>query len=193
MKLSQLVARLLGSAAQAPRFVGRSKTHDVSFTYRMGAGFPGDVTRISAAKIEVVQQDAVPCDIYGQGLILDATSHKARPPYSEGNTAIACYGISVRPYPLTENTQSPSIGTATPPTTGLFDVLRSGYILGKLGGAGASAKDGVARMWVAASSGSEVKGQWTSAALSASTVEFNNVRFNGPADANGVVELIINP
>jgi hypothetical protein len=195
MRLSKMLCSFFGFAALAPEghFVGRAKTRDVAFTYRMGAGSPGDMTRISAAKVEAVQVDPTsPPEEYGMPGLIDSATFKFRRivagDQSDG-TAIAAYGIIVRPYPQQENTASPVLATSTPPTSGIVDVLRSGYILARMPAGGTVHKNDPVYVWAAASTGAHVLGAVEAAATGGSTVKLNNAVFNGPADANNVVEI----
>ena len=82
----------------------RFKTRDAAFKYRMGAGYPGDVTRTHPVDIFPELADATtPPDLAGQGVILDATSHRVRKLIvaTDGVTgSIALYGITVRTFPF---------------------------------------------------------------------------------------------
>lgn len=192
MKLSKFISGLLLGTAGS--FVGRAQTHDVSFTYRMGIGFPGDLTRISGFKVEAIKVGSTPPEEYGMVGVLDASGDFRRITAADQSdvTPIPGYGVIVRPYPLQENTAAPLINTATPPTSGVIDVLRSGYILTHMPAAGTVKKGDPVYVWAAASTGAHVIGDVEAAASAGNTIKINNAFFNGPADVNNVVEIQFN-
>ena len=98
--------------------------------------------------------------------------------------------VSVRPFP----TQSARIllGTSTPPTSGIVDVLKQGYMTVLLGGTQAAVRGGPVYIWTAASSGSHVRGQVEAANPSSSGIQITNAYFMGPADASGNIEIAFN-
>ena len=175
----------------------RMKVRDASFTFRMGAGFAGEVNRTHPADIvpELIDSAAsTPPTAYGQVVILDTVNSAVRP-FAAGDTAVTtAYGMTVRPYPTQQASASnfgqADLGAATPPTSGVIDVLRRGYIMAKV--TGTVAKGGAVYVWCAASSGNHVQGQLESGATGGSTAALTNLTFNGSADANGVVEVIFN-
>ena len=181
-----------------PTYVGRQRTCDsfTAFQFRMGAGFAGDVNRTHPASIEPVLIDAAaPPTEYGQPVLLDPVSGGIRG-FGAADTADgAAYGFLVRPYP-TQQTQgglSATFGAATPPTSGVADVLRFGYIMVKLGGSvTVQPKKGQAvHVWTAASSGNHVQGSVEDVATPGSSAVVTNATFNGATDANGVTEVIV--
>lgn len=179
-------------------YMGTSRTCDISFSYRMGAGFPGDVNRTHPVDIEACLIDpSAPPTLYGQAVVVDATSQGVRP-LSAGDTALTTiYGITVRPFPIqgqsSTNYGASNIGSATPPTSQPMDVCRSGYIMSTLSGTAAAVKGAPVYVWVAASSGSHIQGNFEAAATGGSTIQIDaKTTFNGPADANGIVEIAIN-
>jgi len=183
------------------QLLGPCKTRDVAFTFRMGAGVPGTVTRTHPASIfqALIDKNAPPL-YYGQAVLIDATTLGVRP-FAAGDTAVtAAYGITVRPYPLQQNTAntlgsaSPAFGGGTPPTTGVIDILVSGAILVQIN-TGNSTKNGVPYIWCAATSGSHTQGLWevTSSGGNTATLSGNNNSiYNGVQDSSGVVELLFN-
>lgn len=175
----------------------RMKTHDVAFAFRMGAGFPGDVNRTHPASIEPCLNDPeTPVSLFGQPVLIDATSQAARP-FAAGDasdTVPSGYGVSVRPYPFQQASAS-NFGEATigaaPVPAGAIDILRAGYIMGKLN-AGTAVKGNPVYVWCAASSGDHVQGGLEGSASSGNTVQLKNATFNGGADASGNVEIAFN-
>jgi len=183
-------------------FMGRTKTRDTvtgtAIQYRMGAGFAGDVNRTHPCSIEPVLIDSsAPPLYYGEAVLIDATTQGVRPLAAGDLTASAfdVYGITVRPYPLQQNTTTPSIGTATPPTSGLMDVLRSGYIMIQFNASGsAPVKGAQAYVWAAATAAPHTQGLWETAAgtLGTNTVLIGappRTTYQGGWDASNVGEI----
>ncbi|WP_144156548.1 hypothetical protein [Paraburkholderia sp. BCC1885] len=179
-------------------YMGHARTCDISFGYRMGAGFPGDVNRTHPVNIEPCLVDpSAPPTLYGQAVVIDATSQGVRPLVAGDSSLTAIYGITVRPFPIqgqsSTNYGASNIGAATPPTSQPMDVVRSGYIMSTLSGSTAAVKGGTVYVWVAASSGSHIQGNFEAAATGGSTIALDaKTSFNGPADASGVVEVAFN-
>jgi hypothetical protein len=175
---------------------GRSVTNDISFLYRMGAGSPGDITRYEHAKIEPVAIDgANPVLSFGLAGVYDRTATNGVRSVTGTDTAID--GFVVRPYPTQvssgTNYGAAPFGVGAAPATGIADLLKSGYMLAKLGGTQAAVKGGVVNIWIAASSGTHVQGGVEAAATGGSTIALSaNGYFNGPADAGGIVEIAYN-
>ena len=177
----------------------RCKTRDVAFTFRMGAGFPGDVNRTHPATIEPCLIDAsAPITAYGQPVLVDPTTQGVRPFVAgdQSNTVPAGYGLTVRPYPFQQssatNFGSAALGSATPPTSGVCDVLRAGYIMANLAAGGSPVKGGAVYIWAAASIGLHVQGGIEAAYSAGNTTQLLNATFNGSPDANGNVEIAFN-
>jgi hypothetical protein len=176
----------------------RMKTRDVAITYRMGAGFPGDVNRSHPASIEPVLIDATsPPTAYGQGVLVDPTTQGVRP-FAAGDVALtAAYGVTVRPYPVQQSSGSnfgaATLGAAIPPVAGQMDVLRAGYIMVKLSGAVQPVKGGLVTIWTGATAGAHVLGGFEAAVTGgSSTPALPGVTFNGVPDASGNVEIAFN-
>lgn len=181
--------------------LGRHKVRDVAFTFRMNAGVPGEVNRTHPASIEPAYPDQTkPPTLYGQPVIIDATSHNPRR-FDTGDTAVVlAYGCVVRPYP----TQQPqantdfapaTLGAGGPSSKAVIDLLRSGYIMVKLGNGliTGAVKGGAVFVWCAASSGNHIQGQFEVAASGGNTAALDaRFTYNGVEDANGVVELSFN-
>ena len=113
----------------------RARTRDVAFPYRMGAGFPGTVNRTHPASIVPRKiNTSTPPLAYGMGVLVTANSVRQ---IAAGDTAVTrLYGIAVRPYPTQQQSggMTATIGAATPPTSGVMDVLRSGFISVRVNG-----------------------------------------------------------
>ena len=179
--------------------VGTFRTHDAAFTFRMPTGFAGDVNRVHPASIEPCLIDVnAPPTAYGQAVLVDATTQGVRP-YTLGDTAVAPYGVTVRPYPLQQasatNYGAVALGgVQAPPAAQPVDVLKSGYILVPLQNFGVNnaVKGGAVFIWVAASAGNHVQGGFESVTGGGNTVSLTNCYFNGPAGADGIAELAFN-
>lgn len=170
-----------------------------AFQYRMGAGFVGDVNRTHPASVEPALIDAsAPPTAFGQPVVVDPTTQGVRPLVAGDSGLDAIYGIVVRDFPIQQPTATQqfaqaSFGTGTPPTSGAASILRSGYIMVQSNVGSTPLKGGRVFIWVAATSGNHIQGQFESAASSGNTIELDEKSyFNGSPDANGVVELGFN-
>lgn len=182
----------------------RAMTHDVAYTYRMGAGFPGDVNRTHPAEIEAALIDSTAghaIAAYGNACVLDGTTFKARgyiaADASDSVVSIP-FGALVRSFPFQapagSSNAAQGLGAATPPTSGLADFLRSGLIMAQLNvGSTAPNKGGRVYIWCAATSGNHIQGGYETAASAGNTVELDpRFTFNGGMDANSVAEISFN-
>ena len=182
----------------------RAMTHDVAYTYRMGAGFPGDVNRTHPAEIEAALLDTTAAhqlNAYGNAGVLDGTTNAFRG-YIAADASDSVlslpFGALVRSFPYQTpagaSNASQGLGAATPPTSGLVDVLRSGLIMGQLNvGSTAPVKGGRVYIWCAATSGDHIQGGYETEASSGNTVELDaRFTYNGGMDANSVAEISFN-
>lgn len=183
----------------------RAKTRDATFTYRMGAGFAGDVNRIHPASIEPVLLDqtagATP-NAYGIPVLYSANNLGVRMINATTDAAITKIdGILVRPYPFQQATAQAVYGSvpfSTGATSGfggvipfVGDILKSGYVMVFV--VGTPAKGAPIFLWVAAPSGNHVTGGFEAVASGANTIQLvSNSYFNGPPDANGITEIAYN-
>lgn len=160
-----------------------------AFLYQTNNGLPGGLSRGAgqATITPEVLDSASPFAAYGlPGKIV---SGQFVPVSLVGDTAPA--GILVRPYPTTSPNASDPLGTSTPPTTGVVSVLRRGYIMVKCN-AGVPAEGGAVYIRYAAGTINTPIGGIEAAAVAGDTVALTNCVFNGPADANGNVEIAFN-
>jgi hypothetical protein len=161
----------------------------VAFLLRMPAGIPGDVNRAEHAVVEpqviTASTGTNPPTFLGQAIQIDAVSGQVRAP---NNTDTGIYGFLVRAFPVQENTQSPVLGSGTPPTSGACSVLKRGYMSVTLQ-AGAAVKDGPVYVSVAGTGGDVLGGVY--AAAGSGRVALLNAYFTGPADANAITEIAI--
>lgn len=194
-----LTTRELAMVSRAMR-QGRKLTCDgAAFTFRMGAGFPGDVNRSHPASIVPGLNDPTnPATVFGQPLIINGADNSWRSVLaSDQGTATDIDGVLVRPYPVQQDTSSghsgaQAFGVGGPGFGQPLDILDSGYIMVQVNGT--TQKGGKVYIWAAASSGSHVLGGFEAAATGGSTFEITSDKtyYNGPPDANGVVELVFN-
>lgn len=177
-------------------------TRDVAFQFRMGAGFAGDVNRTHPAEIEpALINTTTPPNAYGQFVLVDtATNSVRRYGASDASDTVLSlpFGATVRPFPIQQQAASNfgavAFGSATPPTSGVIDVLRAGLIMAQLNaGVTAPTKGGPVFIWCAATSGDHIQGGLETEESSGNTVELDpRYTYNGPADINGIVEISVN-
>lgn len=165
----------------------------VAYTFRMPSGIPGAISRTWPLVVEGdIVDSANPVLGYGQATVLDAATGKLR---AVTSTDTAINGFVVRPYPISgQGSGGPfnlnyAFDQSVPPTSGVIDRLRQGYMTVKLGGTASAVKGGAVYVWVAASTGTHVQGQVEAAATSGSTIAVPNAEFTGAADSNGNVEI----
>ena len=167
----------------------------VAYAFRMPAGIPGDVNRIASATIEtqVVSSAAGEAPTaYGLPVVLSSTSGQV------GNVRVMTsgdtgqpYGFIVRPYP-TQSSQDP-LNISTPPTSGLVDILKRGYMTVQLQGPAAAVKGGAPWVFLGTTSTTHPSLGAVEAGSSASAVQLTtNSYFMGPADSNGMCEIAFN-
>lgn len=161
-----------------------------AFLYRMPAGIPGNINRSQSATVEAGLLDATNYPtVYGVPVAVDATTKNFRKIIG-GDTAAAIQGLYVRPYPTNNNQDG--LGTSTPPTSGICNVLKRGYMNVSLGGVAAAAKGGTVYVRVAAPAAGKPLGGIEAAADSTNTIVMANAQFTGPADASGNAEVAFN-
>lgn len=171
-----------------------------AFTFRAGAGFPGEVTRQENSIIEPVVIDAsAPPLLYGVPVVIDPTTQGIRPLVAGDSGLTAFYGILVRPFPTSQASttnfgNTPLGGAGVPPASGPASVLVSGYIAVQVPiGQTLATKNGAVFVWVAATSGAHIQGGFeTVTSGSTITIPLSLARYNGGQDANGIIELAFN-
>lgn len=198
---SKLVTRLTSRKSVEGVSRGRRKTFDSAFTFRMGAGFPGDVNRTHPANIEVALNDVTnPVQGYGLAVIVNPTGNSVRNVLDADNGATDIYGVSVRPYPFQEATSGPygaqgydsATSLSVPPTLQPLDVLKSGYIIVQLYGTTPVSKGSSVFISTAATGGGLQQGGFVGATIASHIIALSTRSyFNGPADPNGIVELAL--
>lgn len=163
----------------------------VAFNYRMPAGIPGDINRISAATVETqiitpTGTSGVPT-AYGQAVVIDATTGNARL-LAATDSSSPIYGFLARPFP-TGGSQDP-LATSTVPASGPCDVMVRGYMTVLLGGNIAAVKGAPAYVWCGATSSPNFQNTVVGTSSTVNTIKCGY--FMGPADSNGITELAFN-
>jgi hypothetical protein len=175
-------------------YAGRRRTRDVAFAYRMGAGFAGDVNRTHPFSVEACLIDsAAPPTAYGQAVVIAAGTNAVRPVAAGDNALTGIYGVTVRPFPTQQQSggMSSPFGNQVPPTSGIIDVLRFGYILVQLNGQ--PHKGDPLYVWAAAAAAGDVPGQFTTTTTGGDVIGplAGSSSFNGPPDSTGIGEIYL--
>lgn len=199
------LAVMIFGKSKAGRFVGRARTVDVSypnssFLYRMSAGFPGDVNRSHPASIEPAVNSATnPVLLSGDIGVIDGVTNTIRRLLPADTAVTTVFGWAVRAFPIQASSTAGAygatdFGVGSLPVGQPIDFMRSGYILAKLN-TGTAVKGGAVFVWVAATSGANIQNGLTTVASAGNTAALDPARysFNGPADAAGTVEIVVNP
>lgn len=190
---------LIASAVLALAMSGlaRARTGDVSFTYRMGAGFPGDVNRTHPfSTLPGLNNAANPVRLYGDAVLIDGATSSYRALIASDTAVTKVDGIAVRPYPIQQTTGglNAAIGAAAVALGQPLDVLNEGFMIARCNNFAAQQpqKGGAVYIWVAASTGAHVQGGFESAVSAGNTAgPITNLKWNGPTDTNGVTEIQI--
>ena len=157
-----------------------------SFLYRMPYGIPGDITRQSVATVE--SQPLNSASAFSAFGLFGKVVSNAFVPVGSGDAATAVYGLLVRPFPTEGGNPSDPLGTSTPPTTGVANVLRRGYV-NVLLNAGTAALGGQVYVRVANASTGKPIGGIEAASDSTNTIAVPNAYFMSAADSGGNVEI----
>ena len=186
------VSALFASLLFGPPLM-RARTADIAFNYRMGAGFPGDVNRTHPFSVEPALTDTTDVIAAYGNPVLYKTSNNSYKGFvaADSTTPVTVAGFLVRPFPIQQQSggMSAAIGAATPPTSGVIDVLNEGYIMSKLPAGATVTKGGAVYVWFAVTSGNNIQGGLVASLTGGSSALITNAKFNGPADANGNVEV----
>lgn len=158
----------------------------VAYTSRVPAGFAGTVSRSDSLTVEQqIIDSGTPPTAYGRFVKIVAGKVQ---PIASGDAATVVYGLAVRPYPAQSTTNA--LGASTPPTSGIMNVLKRGYMSVPLDN-GTAAKNGTVYVRVTVNGGLAV-GNIETAADSGKCVAVTGAYFTGPADSNGIVEVAFN-
>lgn len=197
--LIALAAFAMMSAASLVR--SRSRTHDVSFGYRMGAGFAGDVNRTHPASIYPAAVNVTnPPRSYGVPVLFNAGDNTIRgliAADASDSTAVKIDGVVVRPYPVQSGSPAGAFGqqllsdSVSVPTNVPQDYLQGGRIMVKVRGAGTTGLNINSPVFIfcTADEANHVQGGFETTAIAGKTVPVSNAKFRGPTDANGIGEL----
>lgn len=199
MKKSLIALAAAQMVAAISAGFARASTRDISYGYRMPAGFPGDVNRTHPASILpglMTPTVANKIRLYGDPCLIDTTQNAYRGLLASDTAVTKIDGILVRPYPTQQATggMSAAIGTAAPPDgPGVIDVINEGFVMVRCNNFAAQqpTKGGAVFIWVTASSGAHVQGGFESVANGANTIPVSNCKWNGPTDSNGITEIQI--
>lgn len=157
--------------------------------YRMNVGVQGDVSRQSQSTIESQQfNSALAFPTYG---VPGKIASNLFVPIATGDVIASVYGILVRPFPSQGANASDPLGVSVPPTTGIANVLRRGWITVVCNN-GTPAKGGAVYVRTAAPSGAKVIGGIEATSDGANTFIMAGATFTGAADASGNVEIEYN-
>jgi hypothetical protein len=180
-----------------------TKTRDVAFQYRMGAGFAGTVNRSHPATIAPFLKDATnPPTFFGQAVAINSSTNAVRS-YIAGDstTPTDVFGVIVRPFPF-QGATAPTANYAGTGTTwgtgqlpdGAVDVLLSGFIMVPV--VGSPSNGSAVYVWDAASQASpyHLQSSWEASTPGGNgfAVTWGKTQFASPADANGIAELRFN-
>lgn len=175
----------------------RARTRDISFTYRMGAGFPGDINRTHPVSVLPANMHTTqPVRLYGDAGIYDAATSTVRGFQAGDSGLLRMAGVLVRSFPVQTVTggMNNPLGAGVPPAgPAVVDVMEEGYIMVKCNNFAVNAptKDGLVYVWCAATSGNNIQGGFTAVANAGNAAAIANARWNGPADANGIAEMVV--
>jgi hypothetical protein len=162
-------------------------------TYRMPFGVQGDISRPSQATVESQAFGATAFAQYG--LAAKVSAGKVIP-IAANNDVV--YGFLARAFPVTGVNASDALGTSVPPTIGIANILRRGYInvVAQLGGASCALGSGVFIRYQSPSGGQIVAG--IEGATSANNYQLTTTTggafayFTGPVDGNNIGEVAFN-
>ena len=163
----------------------------VAITTRMGEGFPGRVSRSDSLTIEALPiNNSTPPGYYGCPVKISSNQVSG---LASGDAGSVVFGFLAQPYPIQGNSASGTIGAAaTPPSAGMADVMRRGYMTVPLASGGGTPALGGQVYVVTTAGGSFTVGALVTSASpgsSAAAVAITNARFKGPTDASNNVEI----
>lgn len=156
----------------------------VAYATRVPSGFPGSISRQDSLTVVAEQIDSgTPPTAYGKPVKIVAGKVQ---PIASADSATVVAGFSARSFPLQSTTNA--LGSSAPPTSGLLDVMRRGFMAVTLN-SGTAARHGQVYVCINVAGGAIGDIQ---AATSANNVAIAGCFFEGPADAGGVVEISYN-
>jgi len=179
-------------------------TADVAFTYRIPAGFAGDVNRNHPVSIEPALNDAThPVAGYGYPVLVNAAGNGVRGIIGTDTTLPnGVWGFAVRAFPIQPSTGGAygaagfdSAGVGVPPPNQPVDIMTEGYMMAKVyAGTPVKGTAVYVRAVIGGSSPAGVVVGGLEAANDASgggavTVAIPNAYWTGGADSNGFAEF----
>lgn len=186
--------RVLSPEGAVKRILLAHLTRDAAITYRMPFGVPGDISRPSTATVEAQAFGATAFSAYG---IPAKIVNGVAIPIAAQNDIV--YGMLARPFPITGANASDPLGTSVPPTSGVANLMRRGYMTVKvqLGAASCALGSAVYIRYQNPVAGQIVGG--IEGASTGNTYQLSGTYslgtgayFTGPADANGNAEIAFN-
>lgn len=157
----------------------------VAYAFHLPKGIPGNLSRPLSPSIIEPQPYASATPFPGYGLPGKFVNGTFVPPTA---AADVIYGFLIRPYPTTGLNPSDPLGTAVPPTKGVADIMRKGYMTVKCN-AGTPAPGGTVYVRVAAAAAGTPIGGIEAASVTGDTVAIPNAQFMDSMDPNGNVEI----
>lgn len=168
-----------------------------AFSYRMGAGSAGEVTRTHPAAIFPYKNDpTAPVRAYGAPAFFNGAANDVRG-VAVGDasaTAVQVAGWVCRPYPhqsgaLVGPMTTVGYGGDVPDVGNVVDLLTIGSILVPC--VGTPNLGAPVYVWAAATAAPHVQGGVEAAAAAGSTLLVAGAYFNGPPDSAGVAEIVV--
>ena len=161
----------------------------VAYTYRMPSGIPGTISRESQSTVESTYLDpTTPFPAYGR--FAKNVAGKSQP-IGAADVATSIYGLLIRPFPTTGLNPSDPLSASVPPTSGVGNLVRRGYVTVQ-NNFGTAALGGIVYIRIAVPSGPKVIGGIEAASDGANTIIVPNCNFMSAADASGNVEIAYN-
>ena len=180
--------------------------------FRMNQGWAGDTTRTHPAPVMPKQADPTnPPTLPGQGVIYSSVGKVRQIITADGTTAIASGtfpyngisgavsldGITVREFPIQQQTTSQNfgaiaIGNQSLPTAFPLGIITSGSIIVTLPAGANPIPGGAVYIWNNATGSGHVQGSFESAYSLSNTILVANAKWLSGVDANGNAELAFN-
>lgn len=158
-----------------------------AYLYRMPSGIAGDISRKSQSTAEPSILGATPFPSFG--VFAKLVNGVAVPLDGTDSNDAKVYGLLVRQYPT--NASNDGLGTSTPPTTGICDIMRSGYMTVQLN-AGVAVKGGAVYVRIDTPTTGKPVGGIEAVADGAHTILITKATFMDAGDASGNVEIAYN-
>lgn len=205
MKKSLIALAALAVVSAAFSNKSRAYTRDVSYGYRMPAGFAGEVNRTHPASIFPAMLNATtPPRSYGVAVIFDTGTNTVKglaAAQQSDATPLAIAGVIARPYPVQASSSAGSYGqqaltdATSVQTDRPNDVLEDGFVMVQVRGASPMSLtiDSDVYVFCSADEAGHVLGGFETAFIMGKTVKVSNAKYRGPTDSGGIGELRIFP